>query len=185
MAVGRNAATSCREAGFPLEEPVACVKGKAMTTASHPSQHHAMGLTLHNTALGIGAVFLLVGVLGFIPGITTNYGAMTLAGHESGAMLLGVFQVSVLHNIVHLLFGVAGIAMARTDRMARTFLVGGGAVYLLLWIYGLVVDMNTAANFVPFNSADNWLHLILGVAMIGLGLWLGRGATGSTRGRGI
>ena len=63
-------------------------------------------MTLHNTAMGIGVVFLLVGVLGFIPGITTNYGAMTFAGHESGAMLLGVFRVSVLHNIVHLLFGV-------------------------------------------------------------------------------
>jgi Domain of unknown function (DUF4383) len=147
-----------------------------MTTASHPAQHHMMGLTLHNTAMVVGAVFLLVGVLGFIPGITTNYGAMTLAGHESGAMLLGVFQVSVLHNIVHLLFGAAGIAMARTDRMARLFLLGGGIVYLLLWIYGLVIDMNTGANFVPFNSADNWLHLILGVGMIGLGLWLGRDA---------
>ncbi len=146
-----------------------------MTTASHPAQHHhVVGSTLHNTAIGIGAVFLLVGVLGFIPGITTNYGALTFAGHESGAMLLGVFQVSVLHNIVHLLFGVAGIAMARTDRMARLFLLGGGAVYLLLWIYGLVVDMSANANFVPFNSADNWLHLILGVAMIGLGLWLGK-----------
>ena len=146
-----------------------------MTTASHPAQHHhAMGLTLRNTTIGISVVFLLVGVLGFIPGITTNYVAMTIAGPESEALLLGVFQVSVLHNIVHLLFGVAGLVMARTDRMARAFLIGGGAVYLLLWIYGLVVDMNTAANFVPFNSADNWLHLILGAAMIGLGVWLGR-----------
>ena len=141
-----------------------------------------MGLSLHNTALGLGAVFLLVGVLGFIPGITTNYGAMSFAGHDSGAMLLGVFQVSVLHNIVHLLFGVAGIAMARSDRMARNFLLGGGIVYVLLWIYGLVIDMNTGANFVPFNSADNWLHLILGVAMVGLGLWLGRDAMDRTRG---
>ena len=46
------------------------------------------------------------------------------------------------------------------------FLLGGGAVYLLLWIYGLVVGMSTGANFVPFNSADNWLHLFLGVAMM-------------------
>lgn len=136
-----------------------------------------MGLTLHNTALGIGAVFLLVGVLGFIPGITTDYGAMTFAGPESGAMLLGVFQVSVLHNIVHLLFGAAGLAMARTDRMARWFLLGGGIVYLLLWIYGLVIDMSTSANIIPFNSADNWLHLVLGLGMVGLGLWLGRDAT--------
>jgi hypothetical protein len=58
--------------------------------------------------------------------------------------------------------------------MARNFLLGGGIVYVLLWIYGLVIDMQGAANFVPFNTADNWLHLILGVAMIGLGLWLGR-----------
>ncbi|MDP9695347.1 UNVERIFIED_ORG: ABC-type transport system involved in multi-copper enzyme maturation permease subunit [Arthrobacter globiformis] len=153
-----------------------------MTTASHPAHHHAMGLSLHNTAMGLGAVFLLVGVLGFIPGITTNYGAMTFAGHDSGAMLLGVFQVSVLHNIVHLLFGAAGIAMARTASAARWFLLGGGIVYLVLWLYGLVIDMNTGANFVPFNSADNWLHLILGLAMVGLGLWLGRDAMDRTRG---
>jgi hypothetical protein len=153
-----------------------------MTTASHPAQHHAMGLTLRNTTMVIGAVFLLVGILGFIPGVTTNYGAMDFAGHESGAMLLGVFQVSILHNIVHLLFGVAGIAMARTDPMARWFLLVGGVVYLLLWIYGLVIDMNAAAYFVPFNSADNWLHLILGVAMIGLGLWLGSDAMEKMKG---
>ncbi|WOH18407.1 DUF4383 domain-containing protein [Paenarthrobacter sp. GOM3] len=148
-----------------------------MTTASHPAEHHhMMGLTLRNTAMGVGVVFLLVGVLGFIPGITTNYGAMTFAGHDSGAMLLGVFQVSILHNIVHLLFGAAGLAMARNARMARLFLLGGGAVYIVLWIYGLVINQETGANFVPFNTADNWLHLILGVAMIGLGVWLGRDA---------
>ncbi|PRB40686.1 DUF4383 domain-containing protein [Arthrobacter sp. MYb23] len=152
-----------------------------MTTASHPAEHHhMMGLTLHNTAMGVGIVFLLVGVLGFIPGITTNFGAMTFAGHESGAMLLGVFQVSVLHNIVHLLFGVAGLAMARNARMARLFLLGGGAVYIVLWIYGLVINQETGANFIPFNTADNWLHLILGVAMIGLGAWLGRDAMDET-----
>ncbi|MFE4833911.1 DUF4383 domain-containing protein [Arthrobacter sp. NPDC056691] len=153
-----------------------------MTTASHPAHHHALGLSLHNTALGLGAVFLLVGVLGFIPGITSNYGAMSFAGYGSGAMLLGVFQVSVLHNIVHMLFGVAGIAMARTNQMARWFLLGGGAVYVVLWIYGLLIDMDGGANFVPFNTADNWLHLVLGVAMIGLGLWLGRDAMERTRG---
>ena len=153
-----------------------------MTTASPHAHHHALGLSLHNTAMVLGAVFLLVGVLGFIPGITTNYGAMSFAGHDSGAMLLGVFQVSVLHNIVHLLFGVAGIAMARTDRMARNFLLGGGIVYIVLWIYGLVINMDGGANFVPFNTADNCLHLILGVAMVGLGLWLGRDVMETRRG---
>ncbi|NUR74329.1 MAG: DUF4383 domain-containing protein [Hamadaea sp.] len=131
----------------------------------------------------IGAVFLLVGVLGFIPGITTNYGDMTFAGHDSGAQLLGIFQVSVLHNIVHLLFGIAGLALARTLGGARIFLVGGGAIYLILWIYGLVVDMGSSANFVPMNTADNWLHFGLGVAMVALGLALTPRSASSTMGR--
>ena len=123
-------------------------------------------------ALAVGAVFLLVGVLGFIPGVTTDYDTMEFAGHESEAKLLGLFQVSVLHNIVHLLFGLAGLLLARTFSGARAYLIGGGAIYLVLWLYGLVMDRDSSANFVPLNNADNWLHLLLGVGMIGLGLAL-------------
>jgi hypothetical protein len=125
-------------------------------------------------ALVVGVVFLLVGVLGFIPGITTNFGSMAFAGHQSEAMLLGVFQVSVLHNIVHLLFGVAGLAMARTVAGARNFLIYGGVVYAVLWLYGLLIDQSSAANFVPVNTADNWLHFVLAVGMIALGFLVGR-----------
>lgn len=99
---------------------------------------------------------------------------LSFGGHQSGAKLLGLFQVSILHNIVHLLFGVAGLAMARTTGAARTYLIGGGIVYLVLWIYGLIIDQASSANFVSLNSADNWLHLVLGVAMVGLGVALGR-----------
>jgi hypothetical protein len=120
----------------------------------------------------VGIVFLLVGILGFIPGITSHYGDMSFAGHMSDAKLLGVFQVSVLHNIVHLLFGAAGLTLARTPTGAVRYLVGGGAIYLVLWIYGLVIDKGTDANFVPLNNADDWLHLVLGVGMIALGLVL-------------
>lgn len=125
---------------------------------------------VRRAATGIGVIFLLIGVLGFVPGVTSNFGGLSVAGHQSDARLLGVFQVSVLHNVVHLLFGVAGLAMSRTVTGARTFLVGGGAIYLVLWLYGLVVDQRSAANFVPVNGADNWLHLLLGVGMIALGL---------------
>ena len=125
-------------------------------------------------AFVVGAVFLLVGVLGFIPGITTNYDMMTFAGHHSEAKLLGLFDISVLHNIVHLAFGVAGLALARTFYGARWFLIGSGTIYVVLWVYGLIVADDGAANFVPVNSADNWLHLGLGVGMLLLGLVLGR-----------
>ena len=129
---------------------------------------------VQKAALAVGAVFLAVGILGFIPGVTTNYDALLYAGHESGALLLGVFQVSVLHNIVHLLFGVAGLLMARSRTQARNFLLFGGIIYLILWIYGLLVGHDTAANFVPVNNADNWLHLVLGIGMIALALLLTR-----------
>ncbi|AKE90291.1 MULTISPECIES: DUF4383 domain-containing protein [Rhodococcus] len=132
---------------------------------------------VQTAALAVGVVFLLVGILGFVPGITTNYDTMTFAGHESGALLLGIFEVSILHNIVHLLFGVAGVAMARTVGAARSYLIGGGIIYLVLWLYGLVVDKDSSANFVPVNSADDWLHFVLGAAMIALGFLLTRRTT--------
>ncbi|GGR35488.1 membrane protein [Streptomyces griseomycini] len=128
-------------------------------------------------------MFLLVGVLGFIPGITTDYDTMEFAAHHSEAKLLGIFQVSVLHNIVHLAFGVAGLALARTAPQARLYLLAGGAVYLVLWLYGMVIDHDSDANFVPVNTADNWLHLVLGLGMIALGALLTRrSATARTAG---
>jgi hypothetical protein len=120
---------------------------------------------IQSIAALVGVVFLLVGVLGFIPGITTHYGDLSFAGHDSGAKLLGIFQVSILHNIVHLLFGVVGLALAKTVDGARNFLVGGGAVYLVLWLLGVV----GAGDWIPSNTADNWLHFVLGLGMIGLG----------------
>src|SRR5215211_403010 len=102
--------TAARTAGFDV---------RAMT----PTQR---------AAAAVGAVFLLVGVLGFIPGVTTHYKIMEFAGHESDAKLFGIFQVSILHNLVHIAFGVAGLLMARSWSLARSFLVGGGVIYLVL-----------------------------------------------------
>ena len=114
----------------------------------------------------VGIVFLLVGIAGFIPGITTDlYDGLEFAGDEGTSELLGLFQVSVLHNIVHALFGI-GILMAATPEGARTFLLGSGAIYVVLFLLGII----GGADWIPANDADDWLHLALGIGLIALGL---------------
>jgi hypothetical protein len=129
---------------------------------------------VQKAALAVGVVFLAVGILGFVPGITTHYGEMTFSGHHSGAMLLGIFAVSALHNVVHLVFGVLGVTLHGTFNAAKGYLIVGGLVYAVLFLYGLLIDHDSPANFVPLNTADNWLHLGLAIGMIGLGVVLGR-----------
>ena len=122
---------------------------------------------VQNVARLVGIVFLLVGVAGFIPGVTTNlYDGLEFAGNDGTSELLGLFQVSVLHNIVHGLFGIAGLALAATASGARTYLIGGGSIYLALFLLGIV----GGGDWIPVNDADNWLHLVLGAGMIGLGV---------------
>jgi len=77
--------------------------------------------------------------------------------------------VSILHNIVHALFGV-GIFMAATPEGARTFLIGSGVIYIVLFLLGII----GGGDWVPINSADNWLHLGLAVGLLALGLGLTR-----------
>jgi hypothetical protein len=117
-------------------------------------------------ALAFGVVFLLAGVLGFVPGITAGFADLRFAGPHSGARLLGVFAVSVLHNLVHLVFGVLGVLAARANGASRAFLMIGGGVYVLLFVFGLAMDHDSPANFIPVDNADDWLHLGLGLAMI-------------------
>ena len=137
-------------------------------TAAHAHDRSAVQIA----SAVFGGAFLAVGILGFIPGITTDYGAMEIAGHDSGAKLLGIFQVSVLHNVVHLLFGVVGLALvSRGARAATQFLVVGGVVYLLLAVYGVAIGHDdSSANFIPVNQADTGLHLGLGITMIAAGV---------------
>ena len=123
----------------------------------------------------VGILFLLVGVAGFIPGITTHYSGMTMATRASEAQLFGYFQVSVLHNVVHLLFGVAGLVLAKTPLRARNFLLYGGVAYAVLFFYGVIVEYRSPANFVPFDDADNFLHITLAIGMTTLSYLLDRG----------
>ena len=129
---------------------------------------------IQNAAMLVGVVFLLVGILGFIPGITSNYDELKFAGHNSDAQLLGIFDTSILHNIVHLLLGIAGITLARTIDGARTYLVGGGLVYLVLFVYGAIWHSEKGSNWIPVNWADNVLHVAVGVGMVAVGVVLGK-----------
>ncbi|WP_411574928.1 DUF4383 domain-containing protein [Streptomyces fradiae] len=149
-----------------------------MTSASRGTP--ASDTPVRRASLLVGAVFLLIGALGFVPGVTTGYDTLAFADHASDARLFGLFQVSVLHNIVHLLFGVAGLVSARTAAKARGYLVVGGLIYLVLSVYGVIIDLDSAANFVPVNTADNWLHFGLGTGMVALGLALPRPAGATT-----
>ncbi|WP_240163120.1 DUF4383 domain-containing protein [Mycolicibacterium sphagni] len=117
-------------------------------------------LAVQGAALLVAAAFLIIAIAGFAPGLTHR------------AELFGVFKVSMLHNLLHLAFGVIGLLLALTFARARAYLIGGGLFYLGLWIYGLIVDADGPRDILPLNNADNWLHLSIGVVMTVLGLTL-------------
>ena len=118
---------------------------------------------LKKVALVFGVVFTLVGLLGFVPGVTTT----DADGHQ---LLLGLFMVDAVHNIVHLLSGVAGLLAAANERYAKLYLVGFGAVYALVTLIGFFTS--PVLGFLHVNTADNWLHLVLTVGLLGAGLGL-------------
>jgi hypothetical protein len=122
----------------------------------------------------VGAGFLLFGLLGFVPGITTHYGELAVAGQSSTAMLFGIFRVSILLNVVYLVFGVAGFLQSRSAVTARNYFVRGGAIFGVLWLYGLVIDQNGSSNLLAVNRADNWWHLVLCLGLIATGVVMGR-----------
>ncbi|WP_309070990.1 DUF4383 domain-containing protein [Arthrobacter sp.] len=139
-----------------------------MTTASHHAHDfHVTRDHVRSASMGMGVVFLLMGILGLIPGITAQYDSMAFAS-GSEAMLLGAFQVSVLLNLVYLAMGAAGVWMSRGVLSARNFLIGSGVVLLIMWLYGLIVG-DSAANVLSTNASTNWLNLILGIIAVGLG----------------
>lgn len=123
--------------------------------------------TVHDRTLAqklawvFGIVFLLVGILGFIPGITENAPG-SFSGEDSEGSLLGVFQTSVLHNIAHLVFGL-GILAARKHATALTYLLVSGVAYAVLFLIGILGEM----DWLPADDTDDWLHLGLAVALLG------------------
>jgi hypothetical protein len=112
----------------------------------------------------VGAVFVVVGLLGF-----TVSGDHAFAGHTGANLIL--FQVNGLHNVVHLAVGIVLIlaAIAGT-RAARTANTGIGAVYLILGVLGLFLPTASALNLIALNGADNALHIVIGLVLVAFGL---------------
>ncbi|MCM6762384.1 DUF4383 domain-containing protein [Rathayibacter sp. ZW T2_19] len=111
-----------------------------------------------------GAVYVLVGLLGFV----VTGGVEFLA--TEGGLLLGIFEVNPLHNIAHLLIGgallIGGLSSVPAAKSVNTVV---GAAYLLLGIVGFFVE-NTAVNVLALNTADHFLHLGSAIVLLGVGL---------------
>ena len=114
-----------------------------------------------------GVVLVLVGILGFVAS-----GMNMDANMDTAPKLLGLFPVNVLHNVVHLLFGVWGLLAARTVAGAVTFAKVGGAVYLILAICGYFIP--TTFGLIPIGGNDIWLHALIGIVLLVVGMQAGR-----------
>lgn len=131
-------------------------------------------MNLRTMARVFGVVFLAVGILGFVPGVThmhelTPAEDLTVGGPGHG-YLLGLFHVNVLHNAVHLLFGLWGLVAGGSFGAARTYFRGVGVIYAVLAVMGLFpAPISTTFGLVPIHGHDVWLHAVLALA----GLYLG------------
>jgi hypothetical protein len=118
-------------------------------------------MRIQTFALLYGIVFLAVGVIGFIPGLTPAHVHPNLSVQANSGMELGLFPVNVLHNIVHILFGVWGLVASRSVDGPRTYARVVAVIYALLTVLGLIPATNTAFGLVPIYGHDVWLHAAL------------------------
>ena len=129
-----------------------------------------------NRLLGVifGAVYILVGILGFT--VTSGVGFFA----TQGGLLLGIFEVNILHNIAHLLIGAALlIAGLSSVTAAKTVNSVVGAAYLVLGLVGLFL-VGTAVNILALNVADNVLHFASAAVLLAAGLGADKRATLAT-----
>jgi hypothetical protein len=116
-------------------------------------------------ALTLGVVLVAVGIIGFL--VEPSFGI----GDSAQRGTLIVFDINGWHNVVHLLSGIVGIALAGTAAKARLFCIGYGVVYVLVTILGFVVgDGGLLLSLIPINTADNLLHLVIALTGIAIGL---------------
>lgn len=127
--------------------------------------YRSAATTAQELTLWIAGAFLSLACFGFLPALTQDIERLSLAGLGSEALLFGMFHVSVLHNVVHLLLGATALAAAGSDRRCRRFLLIVGSVLLALVVYGRLDTSPVVPDLVPVNTADAWLHTLLALAM--------------------
>jgi hypothetical protein len=115
-------------------------------------------------ALIFGVGFLVAAAAGFLVTGMTNMDPDPATAPRA----LGVFPVNVLHNIVHLAFGVWGLAAARSWGAAKTYCTVAGIIYLVLAAIGYVAP--TGFGLVPLGGTDPLLHIVLGAPLAFFGL---------------
>ena len=108
--------------------------------------------TVQRVAQIFGVIFLLIALVGFFQGMSME-----------SSLLLGLFPVNLLHNVVHLVFGIWGLLAARTFAGAKTYAQVAGVVFLLLAVLGFVDP--TGFGVVPIGGNDIWLHAALGIVL--------------------
>ncbi len=120
-----------------------------------------MTTTVQKIAMVFGVVFLLIAIVGFI-----GPGGMAMTVDPPG-MLFGMFPVNMLHNVVHLLFGIWGLAASRSWSGAKSYTQIGGVIYLILAICGYFIP--NGFGLVPLGGNDIGLHVFLGLALAAAG----------------
>lgn len=116
-------------------------------------------------AILFGVVFVLVGILGFVP-------ALAPRGTDGMRYLLGLFMVGTVHNLIHLLSGVAAlIAGFTSEKYAKYYFQIFGIVYGLVTVIGFI-QQTTVLGLFPIDLADNFLHLALSAVILFVGFGL-------------
>ncbi|ROQ37148.1 uncharacterized protein DUF4383 [Frondihabitans sp. PhB188] len=118
-------------------------------------------------ALVVGLLLLVLGILGFIPGVTTDLGTITFASPDSHAMIFGLFQTTVLRNVLFIIVGLAGLGAPRSRAGATLYIVGAGGFLMTLWLYNLLFgNSDFGGNIFSANLNDFALDFCLGLAIL-------------------
>ena len=118
------------------------------------------------TVQRVAQIFGILFIIGALAGFYT--GGMNMEADPAMApKALGLFPVNLVHNIVHLLFGIWGLAASRSFAGAKQYGQIGGAIYLVLAVLGFVAP--DGFGFVPLGGNDIWLHVALGLGLLAAG----------------